>query len=121
MLDAQIRLNSHLSDWDKGIRQFDLAVHEFGRAKASYQQRVAVVKITAKNSAEKVAVAWLDTLADADPEASSLYLEFREAEATVEVMKARLRWCAAVSEALRSEVSTERAERQLYADHGGDA
>jgi SAM-dependent MidA family methyltransferase len=116
MLDAQMRLNDHLSKWDAEIRRFDTAVHEFGRAKAGYEQRVAVVKITAKNAAEKVAVSWLDTLADADPEAANLHLEYRGTEATVEAIKARLRWCQAVAEALRSEVATERAVAMLHAD-----
>jgi hypothetical protein len=116
MLDAQIRLNNHLAAWDKEIRHFNEAAHQFGASKAGYEQRVAVVKITAKNAVEKVAVAWLDTLADADPAASDLYLQYRDHEATVEVIKARLRWCAAVAEALRSEVATERAVAMLHAD-----
>ena len=60
-------------------------------------------------------------LADADDEAYRLHREFRGSESLVEAKKARLRWCQAVADALRSEVSTERAERQLYADHGSDA
>ncbi len=114
MLSAQQRLNDHLAKWDQEIRRFDQAIHEYGAAKAGYEHRVATVKITEKNRGEKVAVSWLDTLADADPEANTLHLEFRGAEATVEAIKARLRWCQAVADALRSEVSTERAEAQLY-------
>ena len=114
MLSAQIRLNEHLAKWDAEIRRFDAAVHDYGKSKAGYEHRVAIVKITAKNGTEKVAVSWLDTLADADPEASTLHLEYRGSEATVEAIKARLRWCQAVADALRSEVSTERAESQIY-------
>lgn len=117
MLSAQIRLNEHLKQWSDLILRYDDAVKLFGRAKADYEHRVAVVKVTEKNRGGKVSVAWLDTLADADDKASVLHLEFRAAEATVEGMKARLRWCQAMSEALRSEVSTERAEAQLYADN----
>ncbi|TFD74707.1 hypothetical protein [Cryobacterium fucosi] len=114
MLSAQIRLNDHLAKWDAEIRRFDAAVHDYGRSKAGYEHRVAIVKITAKHATEKVAVAWLDTLADADVEANTLHLEYRGSEATVEAIKARLRWCQAVADALRSEVSTERAESQIY-------
>ncbi|WP_104137293.1 hypothetical protein [Cryobacterium sp. Y62] len=114
MLSAQLRLNEHLAKWDAEIRRFDAAVHDYGKSKAGYEHRVAIVKITAKNSVEKVAVAWLDTLADADAEANTLHLEYRGSEATVEAIKARLRWCQAVADALRSEVSTERAEAQIY-------
>jgi len=113
-LPAQIRLNDHLAKWDAEIRRFDSAVHEFGKSKAGYEHRVAIVKVTAKHGTEKVAVAWLDTLADADTEANTLHLEYRGSEATVEAIKARLRWCQAVADALRSEVSTERAEAQIY-------
>lgn len=113
-LPAQQRLNDHLAKWDQEIRRFDTAIHDFGKAKAGYEHRVAVVKITEKNRGEKVAVSWLDTLADADPEANTLHLEYRGSEATVEAIKARLRWCSAVSDALRSEVSTERSEAQIY-------
>ena len=38
----------------------------------------------------------------------------------IEATRARLRWFQAVADALRSQVSTERGERQLYADHGGN-
>jgi len=114
MLSAQHRLNEHLIKWDAEIRRFDQAIHEYGKLKANYGHRVAVVKFTAKNQPEKVAISWLDTLADADDEANKLHLEYRGAEATVEAIKARLRWYQAVADALRSEVSTERAESQIY-------
>lgn len=119
MLSAQLRLNEHLAKWDKEIRRFDTAIHDYGRTKASYEHRVAVVKVTAKHQTEKVSVAWLDTLADADVDANTLHMEFRGAEATVEAIKARLRWCQAVADALRSEVSTERLESSFYADDKG--
>ena len=116
MLSAQQRLNEHLVKWDAEIRRFDEAVHEYGKSKTGYEHRVAVVKITAKNQPvkEKVAISWLDTLADADDEANTLHLEYRGSEATVEAIKARLRWCQAVTNTLHSEVSTERAESQIY-------
>jgi hypothetical protein len=116
MLSAQIRLNQHLSEWSNLISRYDEAVKAYGKSKAEYEYRVAVVKTTAKNGTEKVSVAWLDTLANADEQAHMLHLEFRGNEATIEGMRARLRWCQAMADALRSEVSTERAESQLYAD-----
>lgn len=117
MSNAQHRLNQHLIAWDAEVRRFDQAIQAYGRAKADYEHRVAVVKVTEKNRGEKVTVSWLDTLADADPEATTMHLEYRGAEATVEAIKARLRWCAAVADAIRSEVSTERAVSQLHSEN----
>lgn len=115
-LSAQLRLNQHLTDWSALIARYDEAVKAYGKSKADYEYRVAIVKTKAKNGTEKVAVAWLDTLADADEDAHLLHLEYRGNEATIDGMRARLRWCQAMADALRSEVSTERAEAQLYAD-----
>lgn len=117
-LSAQMRLNQHLADWSALIARYDEAVKAYGKSKANYEYRVAVVKTQAKNGTEKVAVAWLDTLADADEDAHLLHLEYRGNEATIDGMRARLRWCGAMADALRSEVSTERFESQLYADKG---
>jgi beta-phosphoglucomutase-like phosphatase (HAD superfamily) len=119
-LPTQLRLNEHLMRWDATIRQFDQAIHEYGERKADLEYRRAVVKELAKAEDPKIAVSRMDTLADADEAAYRLHRQYREAESTVEGLKARLRWCQAVSDALRSEVSTERAEAQLYRDHSPD-
>lgn len=114
-LPTQLRLNEHLMKWDATIREFDTAIHAYGAKKADHEYRRAVVKEKAKAADEKIAANRLDTLADADDEAHLLHKEFRGAESTVEALKARLRWCQAVADALRSEISTERAEAGLYA------
>ncbi|MGN8024727.1 hypothetical protein [Microbacterium sp. 22242] len=117
-LPTQARLNQHLIRWDTEIKEFDTAVHAYGQRKADLEYRRAVVMETAKADDPKLSQAAAERRADADSEAHQLHREFRAAESTIEAKKARLRWCAAVSDALRSEVATERAERQLYADHG---
>lgn len=117
-LPTQTRLNQHLVRWDQEIKEFDAAVHAYGQRKADYEYRRAVVMETAKLEDPKLSQAAAERRADADQEAHQLHREFRAAESTIEAKKARLRWCQAVADALRSEVSTERAERQLYADHG---
>jgi chromosome segregation ATPase len=115
-IPTQQRLNDHLVRWDKTIREFDQAITNYGAKKADLEYRRAVVKEKAKHADPKIAANTLDTLADADEEGYVLHKEYRGAESTVEALKARLRWCQAVADALRSEISTERAEAGLYAD-----
>lgn len=114
-LSAQARLNDHLMRWDATIREFDKSIRAYGERKADHEYRRAVVKEKLKAADPKVAANWLETMADADEQGYMLHKEFRAAESTVEALKARLRWCQAVADALRSEVSTERAESQIYA------
>lgn len=113
-LPTQARLNQHLVRWDQEIKAFDQAISEYGQKKADMEYRRAVVMETAKHGEEKVSQAAAERIADADHEAHQLHKEFRAAESSVEAKKARLRWCSAVADALRSEVSTERAEAHLY-------
>lgn len=120
-LPTQIRLNEHLVRWNKEIQAYEVAVHEYGQRKADLEYRRAVVMETAKHAQEKLSQAAAENVADADSEAYRLHKEFRSAESTIAAKRERLKWCGAVSDALRSEVSTERFESQLYADHGGDA
>jgi hypothetical protein len=120
-MPTQARLNQHLVRWDHEIVEFDAAVHAYGEKKADHEYRRAVVAETAKIADPKISQAAAERKADADQEAHQLHREFRAAEASIEAKKARLRWCAAVADALRSEVSTERAEAHLYADKGPDA
>ena len=114
-LPTQQRLNDHLMKWDATIREFDTAIRQYGERKADLEYRRAVVKEKAKSADPKVAANWLDTMADSDEQGHLLHQEYRAAESTVEALKARLRWCQAVSDAFRSEISTERAEAGLYA------
>ena len=114
-LPTQQRLNDHLIRWDKEIKSFEVAVNEYGQRKADLDYRRAVVMETAKVDNEKLSQASAERMADADGEAHRLHKEFRSAESSIAAKKERLRWCSAVSDALRSEVSTERAESQLYA------
>lgn len=117
-MPTQARLNAHLVRWDSEIREFDAALIAYGNRKADLEYRRAVVMETAKAGDAKVSQASAERVADADSEAYRLHKEFRASEAMIEAKKARLRWCQAVSDALRSEVSTERAEAQLYAGSG---
>ena len=119
-LPTQARLNQHLMRWDSEIKEFQAALVAYGERKADHEYRRAVVMEEAKHRDEKLAQAAAERIADGDAEAHRLHKEFRGAESMVEAKKARLRWCAAVADALRSEVSTERAEAQLYADKGQD-
>ena len=114
-MPTQARLNAHLVRWDSEIREFDAALIAYGNRKADLEYRRAVVMETAKAGDAKASA---ERVADADSEAYRLHKEFRASEAMIEAKKARLRWCQAVSDALRSEVSTERAEAQLYAGSG---
>ncbi|MDR6867652.1 chromosome segregation ATPase [Microbacterium resistens] len=115
-LPTQARLNQHLVRWDSEIKAFDAVISEYGQKKADLEYRRAVVMENAKSSDEKLSQAAAERVADADQEAYRLHREYRAAESSIEAKKARLRWCAAVADALRSEVSTERAEAKLYAD-----
>lgn len=114
-LPTQQRLNDHLIRWDKEIKSFEVAVNEYGQRKADLDYRRAVVMETAKVDNEKLSQASAERMADADGEAYRLHKEFRSAESSISAKKERLRWCGAVADALRSEVSTERAEAHLYA------
>jgi len=118
-LPTQQRLNQHLVRWDSEIKSFESALIAYGERKADLEYRRAVVMEQAKSRDEKLAQAAAERIADGDAESHRLHKEFRGAESMVEAKKARLRWCAAVADALRSEISTERAEAQLYADKGG--
>ena len=120
-LPTQQRLNQHLVRWDSEIKSFESALIAYGERKADLEYRRAVVMEQAKSRDEKLAQAAAERIADGDAEAHRLHKEFRGAESMVEAKKARLRWCAAVADALRSEVSTERSEAHLYADHGGQS
>lgn len=59
----------------------------------------------------------LDDVVEADSEVYEAHVGYRLSEANLEAARARLKWFQAVADALRSQVSTERAERSLYADH----
>ena len=119
-LPTQERLNRHLMRWNQEIVEFEAALKAYGERKADHEYRRAVVMEEAKHRDEKLTQAAGEGMAVADEESDTLNREFRGAESMVEAKKARLRWCAAVADALRSEVATERAEAHLYADRGGD-
>lgn len=120
-LPTQQRLNDHLVRWDREIKSYEVAVSEYGQRKADLEYRRAVVMETAKHGEEKLSQAAAERAADVDQEAYRLHREFRSAESSIAAKKERLWWCAAVADALRSEVSTERSEAQLYANSPGTA
>lgn len=120
-LPTQLRLNEHLVKWDAEIKAFDAAIFDYGQYKADLEYRRAVVAQTAKVDDPKLSQAAAERAADADDQAHTLARQYRGAESTVAAKKERLRWFAAVADALRSQVSTEREEAKLYSTHGGDA
>ena len=119
-LPTQLRLNEHLIKWDREIKSFDHHLSEYGKRKADLEHRRAVMRTTARHANPKITGTRLDDEVEADDEVYELHVEYRTSEGNLEATRARLRWFQAVSDALRSQVSTERAERQLYSDHTPD-
>lgn len=117
-LESQQRLNKHLMRWDAEIRAFDQHLSEYGSRKADLEHRRAVMRTHARVTDPKITGTKLDDAVEADPEVYRLHANYRASEANTEATRARLRWFQAVAEALRSEVSTERAAAQLYAGSG---
>jgi chromosome segregation ATPase len=110
----QQRLNEHLVRWDASIKELDKVMHEYGERKADLEHRRATVKAIARADNPKLSGVIADDLADADEDAYLLHREYRGSEASMEALKARLRWCAAVADALRTEISSERSNAALY-------
>lgn len=119
-LPTQQRLNEHLIRWDREIKAFDQHLSEYGQRKADLEHRRAVMRTQARHTDPKITGTKLDDVVEADDEVYLLHVNYRASEANLEATRARLRWFQAVSDALRSQVSTERAERQLYSDHSPD-
>ena len=117
-LPTQQRLNEHLIRWDREIKAFDEHLSAYGQRKADLEHRRAVMRTEARATDPKITGTKLDDVVEADEDVYLLHVNYRASEANLEATKARLRWFQAVADALRSQVSTERAERQLYADHG---
>lgn len=120
-LPTQQRLNNHLIKWNEEILAFDKHLSEYGERKADLEHRRAVMRTQARVADPKITGTKLDDVVEADKDVYLLHVNYRASEANLEATRARLRWFQAVADALRSQVSTERAERQLYADHGPDA
>ena len=117
-LPTQIRLNQHLVRWDQEIKAFDAHLTEYGARKADLEHRRAVMRARARHDDPKITGTKLDDFVEADENVYQLHVQYRAAEANLEATRARLKWFQAVADALRSQVSTERGERALYADHG---
>lgn len=116
-----MRLNQHLVRWDQEIKAFDECLREYGERKADLEHRRAVLRAQARHEDPKVTGTKLDDIVEADAGVYEMHGTYRMAEANVEAARARLRWFQAVADALRSQVSTERGERAMYADHGPHA
>lgn len=110
----QQRLNEHLYKWDGWIKELETVMHEYGERKADLEHRRATVKAIARADNPKLSGVVADDLADADDRSYRLHRSYRESEASMEALKARLRWCAAVADALRTEISSERSNAALY-------
>ena len=105
--------------WDQEIKAFDGHLTAYGARKADLEHKRAVMRATARHDDPKITGTKLDDLVDADTGVYDLHVLYRASEANLEATRARLRWFQAVADALRSQVSTERGERALYADHSG--
>lgn len=105
--------------WDQEIKAFDRHLSEYSHCRADLEHRRAVMRAKARHEDPKITGTKLDDLVESDEEVYRKHVDYRLAEGNVEAARARLKWFQAVADALRSQVSTERAERQLYADHGG--
>lgn len=115
-IPAQQRLNDHLVRWNAEIIEFDKHLSEYGSRKADLEYRRAVMRTTARVADPKITGTKLDDVVEADKDVYLLHVNYRASEANLEATRARLRWFQAVADALRSQVATERGERQLYAD-----
>lgn len=115
-LSSQQALNEHLARWDKTVLSYRKVRADAGTAKADYEKIRAKFKTRLRHENPKMAANMLDMYADADDEVYEAHLRFRLAEAEVHSYVARLEWFKAQGDALRSEISTERAEAQLYAN-----
>ena len=113
-LPTQQRLNDHLVKWDREIKAFDEYLSAYGNRRADLEHRRAVMRVQARAADPKISGTRLDDVVEADEEVYRLHVNFRAAEANLEATRARLKWFAAVADALRSQVATERAEAQLY-------
>jgi len=114
-LTSQQALNNHLARWDKSVRAYRDVRARAGAARADYEHARGAFKVRTRHTDPKMTAGQLDDLADADDEIYDLHTKYRLAEAEVSSYVARLEWMRAQGDALRSEVSTERAEAQLYA------
>lgn len=120
-LPTQIRLNNHLVKWDEEIKAFDKFLTDYGQRRADLEHRRAVMRTRARLDDPKITGTKLDDLVEADEDVYLLHVNYRASEANLDATRARLKWFQAVADALRSQVSTERGERALYADRTGDA
>jgi len=116
-LPTQLKLTQHLIRWNGEIADFEKARTAYGETKANLKHLRAVIGVKEKARNPRIAVSLLELIADADDEVYRLTLEHEAASAAVDVGTVRLRWCSAMADGLRSEISTERAEAQLYADN----
>ena len=114
-LSSQQALNNHLARWDKAVRAYRDVRAAAGAAKADYEHARGSFKVRARHEDPKMTAGQLDDLADADDAIYAAHTAYRLAEAEVSSYVARLEWMKAQGDALRSEISTERAEAQLYA------
>jgi hypothetical protein len=115
MIPSQLRLNEHLARWDQTIRDYRTVLLQALETDVDLAHRRAIVKTTARHENPKAPEWLVDALADEDAGAHELALEHARAAAELDHLKARLRWAQAAADGLRTEISTERAEAQLYA------
>lgn len=110
-------MNQHLLAWDKIINAFRTAVHNQARSEAEYKHQRAVFIAEQRAADGKLSQSGAETLADADEYLHSLRVARLGDDAEVEAFKAKLQWCRAQADALRSEKVDERESNRLYVEN----
>lgn len=87
------------------------------QTEAEYKHQRAVFIATNRAEDAKLTQSAAETLADADDDLHQLRVARLGYDAEVEAFKAKLHWCRAKSDALRSEKVDERQQNLLYAEN----
>ena len=104
-------------DWDKIINAYRTAVKKQAQTEAEYKHQRAVFIATNRAEDAKLTQSAAETLADADDDLHQLRVARLGYDAEVEAFKAKLQWCRAKSDALRSEKVDERESNKIYAEN----
>lgn len=120
-MTVQTELNSHLLEWDNIISSYRAAVHRQAQSEADYKHQRAKFITRARAEQPGLSQAAADSLADADDTLHALRVGRLGSDAEVEAYKAKLAWCRAQADSLRSQKVDERESNRLYADHPAGA
>lgn len=116
-MTVQVRLNQHLTDWDKFTAYTRQKRRERDNALSEYKHQRARFIVALKASEPGLSQGACESAADADPGLHELYLSRLLAESEAESCKDKLVWFRAAADALRSEKVDEREANKLYAEN----